>query len=122
MWSCLLRLPQWLLQKSNWRSFPNLKRAYEIVIVDHHTHHAPLAVFLVAEHGLFPLQSSQSAVQVLDQLVSVLQLDQLEGLLSPNAHDDRVGNQAGTLCFFYGQHLRRKRRRQGFKTRSIILK
>lgn len=87
--------------------------------LEHHTHHAPLAVFLVAEHGLFPLQSSQSAVQVLDQLVSVLQLDQLEGLLSPNAHYDRVGKQAGALRFFYGQHLRRKRRKQGIKAQPI---
>lgn len=76
--------------------------------LEHRTHHTPLAVLSAAEHGLFPLQSSESGVQPLDQLVSVLQLDQLEGLLGPNAHYDGVGKQAGALRFFYGQHLTRK--------------
>ena len=72
------------------------------------TYHAPLAASLAAEHGLFPLQRPQPGVQVLHQLVSVRQLDQLEGLLRPDAHDDGVGQQAGALSFLYGQHLRRQ--------------
>lgn len=71
------------------------------------SYHAPLVVLSAAEHGLFPLHRSQPAVQALHQLVSVLQLDQLEGLLGPNAHYDGVGQQAGALCFLYGQHLMR---------------
>lgn len=64
-----------------------------------------LAVSPAAEHGVFPLQSSESGVQSFHQLVSVLQLDQLESLLSPNTHYDGVWKQAGAFCFFYGQHL-----------------
>jgi len=71
-------------------------------------YHTPPAIFLSAEHGLFPLQSSKSGVHALHQLVSVLQLYQLEGLFSPNAHYYRVGKRAGALCFLYGQHLMKK--------------
>lgn len=96
-----------------------MKQSYQINqikrAISHHTHHTPLAVFPAAEHGLFPLYRSQSGVQALHQLVSVLQLDQLEGLLSPNTHYDGVGKQAGALRFFYGQHLMRKWRRRGIR-------
>lgn len=88
--------------------------------LEQHTYHTPLAVFLAAEHGLFPLQRSESGVQVLDQLVSVLQLDQLEGLLRPNAHYDGVGKEAGAFCFLYGQHLTTKWRKQGIKMQSTV--
>lgn len=74
----------------------------------------PLAVSPAAEHGVFPLQSSKSGVQSLDQLVSVLQLDQLESLLSPNTHYDGVGKQAGAFRFFYGQNLMREWKRTSF--------
>lgn len=80
--------------------------------LEHHSYHTPLAVLSAAEHGAFPLQSSESGVQALNQLVSVLQLDQLEGLLSPNTHYDGVGEQSGALCLFYGQHLKRQRRKR----------
>lgn len=73
--------------------------------IKHPTHHAPLALFPAAEHGPFPLQRSKSGVHVLNQLVSVVQLNQLEGLFSPNTHYDRVGQRAGAVCFLYGQNL-----------------
>lgn len=82
-------------------------------------YHTPLAAFPAAEHGLFPVHRSESGVQALHQLVSVLQLNQLEGLLSPNTHYDGVGKQSGALRLFYGQHLMRRSRRQGFNTQLI---
>lgn len=48
------------------------------------------------------MDGSESGVEAVDQLVPVLQLDQLEGLLGPDAHDDGVGKRGGALRFLYG--------------------
>lgn len=66
------------------------------------THHAPPAVFAIAKHGLFPVDSSESAVEAVHQLLPVLQLDQLEGLFAAHADYDGVGKRAGALRFLYG--------------------
>lgn len=85
------------------------------------TYQLSLAVSPAAEHGVLPLQSSESGVQILHQLVSVVQLDQLECLLRPNTHYDGVGKQGGAFCFFYGQHLMREWRRKGFNPTMLSM-
>lgn len=53
----------------------------------------------------------QAGVEALHQLVPVLQLNQLEGLLGPEAHNDGVGERDGALRLLYGQHLSTERGR-----------
>lgn len=72
------------------------------------SYRVPLAIIVSAKHGQFPLQSSEPGVHALHQLVPVLQVDQLEGLFSPNAYDYRVGKVGGALCLFYGQNLKKQ--------------
>lgn len=69
------------------------------------THHGLLAALLAAEHGAPPLHGAQPHVEALHQLLSVLQLNQLEGLLGAHADDDGVGHQVGALRLLDGQHL-----------------
>lgn len=57
------------------------------------------------------MDSSEAGIEALHQLVPVLQLDQLEGLLGPDAHDDGVGKRGGALRFLYGYHLITERSR-----------
>lgn len=45
----------------------------------------------VGEHGVLPLQRFELAVEAVHQVISVLQLDELKGLFTANAHDHRVG-------------------------------
>ena len=59
----------------------------------------------VGIHGVFPLQRSEPVVEADHQVVSVLQLDELEGLLTSNAHYHRVEQRAGALGLLYRQHL-----------------
>lgn len=51
------------------------------------------------------MDGPEAGVEAVHQLVTVLQLDQLERLLGPHAHDDRVGKRAGALRLLDGQHL-----------------
>lgn len=72
------------------------------------TDHALPAAFLAAERGAPPLHGAQPHVETVHQLLSVLQLDQLEGLLGAHADDDRVGQQVGALRLLNGQNLAEK--------------
>ena len=59
----------------------------------------------VGVHGVFPLQCFEPVVEAVHQVVSVLQLDELEGLLTANTHYHRIGQRVGALGLLYRQHL-----------------